>query len=138
MSNIFILTWGGKKSQRQLVEDITSWYINTKLPRYKNLNIEIDLEKIDDAQGFCTEIDKREFHIQIDKRLEGDDFITCVFHELVHVKQHLKKELKDDNGCFSMWKGKEIHHGDSNYYELPWEKEAYELQETLLKEYKNA
>ena len=61
MSNVFIFTNGGKKSQRELVEDITSWYINTKLPRYKNLNIEIDLEKIDDAQGFCTEIDKRSF-----------------------------------------------------------------------------
>ena len=48
MSNVFILTWGGKKSQRQLVEDITSWYINTKLPRYKNLNIEIDIKSIRD------------------------------------------------------------------------------------------
>ena len=32
----------------------------------------IDLENINDAQGFCTEIDNREFHIQIDKRLQGD------------------------------------------------------------------
>ena len=39
MSNVFIFTNGGKKSQRELVEDITSWYINTKLPRYKNLGI---------------------------------------------------------------------------------------------------
>ena len=85
MSNVFIFTNGGKKSQRELVEDITSWYINTKLPRYKNLNIEIDLENINDAQGFCTEIDNREFHIQIDKRLQGDDFVTCLFHELTHV-----------------------------------------------------
>ena len=37
-----------------------------------------------------------------------------------------------------MWKGNVIHHSDSNYYDLPWEKEAYELQEILLKEYKNA
>ena len=101
MSNVFIFTNGGKKSQRQLVENITSWYINTKLPRYKNLNIEIDLEKIDDAQGFCTEIDKREFHIQIDKRLQGDDFVTCLFHELTHVEQHLRnkfgiKDVKDN------------------------------------------
>ena len=47
MSNVFIFTNGGKKSQRELVEDITSWYINTKLPRYKNLNIEIDLEELE-------------------------------------------------------------------------------------------
>ena len=125
MSNVFILTWGGKKSQRQLVEDITSWYINTKLPRYKNLNIEIDLEKIDDAQGFCTEIDKREFHIQIDKRLEGDDFITCVFHELTHIEQHLRNKfgINDDN--------------DKIYYlDKPYEIDAYIKQEQLLEEYR--
>ena len=125
MSNIFILTWGGKKSQRQLVEDITSWYINTKLPRYKNLNIEIDLEKINDAQGFCTEIDKREFHIQIDKRLEGDDFITCVFHELTHIEQHLRNKfgINDDN--------------DKIYYlDKPYEIDAYIKQEQLLEEYR--
>ena len=125
MSNIFILTWGGKKSQRQLAEDITSWYINTKLPRYKNLNIEIDLEKIDDAQGFCTEIDKREFHIQIDKRLQGDDFVTCLFHELTHVEQHLRNKfgIKDD-----------VDHLD--YFDRPYEIDAYIKQEQLLEEYR--
>ena len=125
MSNIFILTWGGKKSQRQLAEDITSWYINTKLPRYKNLNIEIDLEKIDDAQGFCTEIDKREFHIQIDKRLQGDDFVTCLFHELTHVEQHLRNKfgIKD-----------EVDHLD--YFDRPYEIDAYAKQEQLLEEYR--
>ena len=125
MSNVFIFTNGGKKSQRQLVEDITSWYINTKLPRYKNLNIEIDLEKIDDAQGFCTEIDKREFHIQIDKRLQGDDFVTCLFHELTHIEQHLRNKfgIKD-----------EVDHLD--YFDRPYEIDAYEKQEQLLEEYR--
>ena len=125
MSNVFIFTNGGKKSQRQLVEDITSWYINTKLPRYKNLNIEIDLEKIDDAQGFCTEIDKREFYIQIDKRLQGDDFVTCLFLELTHVEQHLRNKfgIREDND--------NIHYLDRLY-----EIDAYTKQEQLLEEYR--
>ena len=125
MSNVFIFTNGGKKSQRELVEDITSWYINTKLPRYKNLNIEIDLENINDAQGFCTEIDNREFHIQIDKRLQGDDFVTCLFHELTHVEQHLRNKfgIKD-----------EVDHLD--YFDRPYEIDAYEKQEQLLEEYR--
>ena len=125
MSNVFIFTNGGKKSQRELVEDITSWYINTKLPRYKNLNIEIDLENINDAQGFCTEIDNREFHIQIDKRLQGDDFVTCLFHELTHVEQHLRNKfgIKD-----------EVDHLD--YFDRPYEIDAYTKQEQLLEEYR--
>ena len=125
MSNVFIFTNGGKKSQRELVEDITSWYINTKLPRYKNLNIEIDLENINDAQGFCTEIDNREFHIQIDKRLQGDDFVTCLFHELTHVEQHLRNKFGIKN---------EVDHLD--YFDRPYEIDAYAKQEQLLEEYR--
>ena len=125
MSNIFIFTWGGKKSQRQLAEDITLWYINEKLPRYKNLNIEIDLEKIDDVQGYCVEIDKRTFSVVIDKRLQGDDFITCLFHELTHVEQHLRNKfgIREDND--------NIH-----YLDRPYEIDAYTKQEQLLEEYR--
>ena len=125
MSNVFIFTNGGKKSQRELVEDITSWYINTKLPRYKNLNIEIDLENINDAQGFCTEIDDRVFHVQIEKRLRDDDFLTCLFHELTHVEQHLRYKfgIKD-----------EVDHLD--YFDRPYEIDAYIKQEQLLEEYR--
>ena len=37
----------------------------------KNFTIEIDLEKLnDDFQGFCTEIDDRVFHVQIEKDYE--------------------------------------------------------------------
>ena len=57
-----------------------------------------------------------------------------MLHELVHVKQYFKKELKDINGVEMRWKG-ETHIG-IDYYNLPWEKEAYELQESLLIEYK--
>ena len=125
MSNIFIFTWGGRKSQRQLAEDITAWYINKKLPRYKNLNIEIDLEKIDDVQGYCVEIDKRTFSVVIDKRLQGDDFVTCLFHELTHVEQHLRNKfgIREDND--------NIH-----YLDRPYEIDAYAKQEQLLEEYR--
>ena len=125
MSQIYILIDGGTKKQRQLIEDVTSWFVNKELPRYKNLNIEIDLEKIDDAEGYCLEVDKREFHIQIDKRLKGDDFVTCLFHELTHVEQHLRNKfgIKDD-----------VDHLD--YFDRPYEIDAYEKQEQLLEEYR--
>ena len=83
------------------------------------------------------EVGKNCSHIEIDKRLKGDDFITCVLHELVHVKQQFKGHLKEytaNSGIEKMWKG-EIYLG-IDYMNLPWEKEAYEQQEILLKEYK--
>ena len=106
--------------------------------RFKYFNIEFDLKKIKgDVQGWCMEVGKNCSHIEIDKRLKGDDFITSVLHELVHVKQQLKGHLKEypaNSGIEKMWKG-EIYLG-IDYMNLPWEKEAYEQQEILLKEYK--
>ena len=131
----FVLVYGGTKKQRWLVEDIAWWFCEKYFKRFKSFNIEIDLCKIPEkVQGWCMEIDKNCSHIQIDKRLEGDDFITCVLHELVHVKQQFKGELKEINGIEKMWKG-EVHIG-VDYYNLPWEKEAYHMQEVLLDEYK--
>ena len=131
----FVLVYGGTKKQRWLIEDITWWFCEKYFKRFKSFNIEIDLCKIPEkVQGWCMEIDKNCSHIQIDKRLEGDDFITCVLHELVHVKQQFKGELKEMKGIEKLWKG-EVHIC-IDYMNLPWEKEAYAMQETLLIEFK--
>ena len=99
----FVLVYGGTKKQRWLVEDIAWWFCEKYFKRFKSFNIEIDLCKIPEkVQGWCMEIDKNCSHIQIDKRLEGDDFITCVLHELVHVKQQFKGELKEMKGIEKM------------------------------------
>jgi len=157
----FVLVYGGTKKQRALVEDITWWFCDKFFSRFKSYNIEFDLCKIEgNVQGWCLEIDRNASHIEIDKRLKGDDFITCVLHELVHVKQQFKKELVELNGKAKRWKD-EIHIGIMNfsdmdkieaekirmmaltkgvfvseYMDLPWEKEAYAMQETLLIEWK--
>ena len=157
----FVIVNGGTKEQRQLVHNITGWFCNKFFNRFKSYNIEFDLCKIKgNVQGWCLEIDRNASHIEIDKRLKGDDFITCVLHELVHVKQQFKKELVELNGKAKKWKD-EIHIGIMNfsdmdkieaekirmmaltkdvfvsdYMELPWEIEAYAMQETLLIEWK--
>ena len=157
----FILVNGGTKEQRQLVHNITGWFCMKFFNRFKSYNIEFDLMKIKgNVQGWCMEIDRNASHIEIDKRLKGDDFITCVLHELVHVKQQFKGELKELNGKAKRWKD-EIHIGITSnilegrhrlelirkdaldkgvyvteYMDLPWEKEAYAMQETLLIEWK--
>ena len=135
-SGHFVLVNGGTKKQRNLIEDIAWWFCDKYFSKFKYFNIEFDLTKIEGkVQGWCMEIDKNCSHIEIDKRLKGDDFITCVLHELVHVKQYLKGELKDISALEQRWKGES--HISIDYYDLPWEIEAYHLQEILLEEYKN-
>jgi hypothetical protein len=50
---------------------------------------------------------------------------------MVHVKQYAKGELKEryKYGHKQLWKGKD--HSDTDYWDQPWEKEAYKLQDEM-------
>lgn len=97
------------------------------MPRMKTLEIEIQINNLkDQAVGYCMmQDDNRTFELEVDKKLDDDELITTVCHEMVHVKQYARNEL-----------GINDNHDGENYYDLPYEKEAYELQEILLEEYK--
>tara|TARA_Y100000992_G_C21044402_1_gene386509 strand:+ start:59 stop:448 length:390 start_codon:yes stop_codon:yes gene_type:complete len=125
MTNVHVTAEGGTKNQREFATELTCWYINKELPRYKNLSVEIDLVKLD-THGYIDKVDNREFQIEINKKLKGDDFITCIFHELTHMEQFLRNRLgiNEDN--------------DNIYYlDRAYEIDAYEKQEELLEEWKN-
>ena len=128
----FITISGGTKSQRQLAGDVASYAVHTLLPRFSTLDIEIKLKKISDADGWTWEEDHNSYQIEIEKTLSKDDFITCILHEMVHVKQGARKELVDSHGT-RYWMGKD--YSNTFYFNLPWEKEAYGLQEDLLISY---
>ena len=124
---IFVDTIGGNKKQRELVNDVAYWCVNKLMPRMKKLDIEIQINNLkDNAVGYCMmQDDNRTFELEVDKKLDDDELITTVCHEMVHVKQYARNEL-----------GINDNHDGENYYDLPYEKEAYELQEILLEEYK--
>lgn len=72
--------------------------------------------------------------IRINRRASTDDIITTLFHELVHVNQMITGRLTLGEGRqISTWDGRE--HSEE-YHELPWEKEAFELEQYMMKTYK--
>ncbi len=109
---------GGTKTQRELTENVAMFAIKNLFPKIRKYFILIRLDKFND----CFEYDERDYVINIDKKQDRDDFITAIFHELVHVKQYLKNEM--DNYTFK---------STTDYYMLPQEQEAYSVQEELLK-----
>ncbi len=123
----FIDTIGGNKKQRELITDVAYFCVDRLMPRMKTLEIEIQINNLkDQAVGYCMmQDDNRTFELEVDKKLDDDELITTVCHEMVHVKQYARNEL-----------GINDNHDGENYYDLPYEKEAYELQEILLEEYK--
>ena len=111
---------GGTKTQRELTENVAMFAIKNLFPKIRKYFILIRLNKFND----CFEYDERDYVINIDKKQDRDDFITAIFHELVHVKQYLKNEM--DNYTFRT---------TTDYYMLPQEQEAYSLQEKLLEKW---
>jgi len=126
-----ILVTGGRAKQRQNVYRAAEFAWNYLMPRIRNCLVDIEIKKIKDADGYCLESNDRIFEVEIDSRLKGDDLLTCVFHEMVHVKQGVRGELKDVSYIAKKWKGEEYL---NLVYDVqhPWEEEAYRLQEVML------
>jgi hypothetical protein len=120
---------GGRSKQRSAIIKAANFAWDYLMPRIKNCDIWIDVTKISDADGYCLEINNREFEIEIDRRLKGEDLLTTVFHEMVHVKQAVRKEYSINDNKIS-------YKTHEEYLNLPWEIEAYRVQEEMLEEWK--
>ena len=112
------------KKQKTFMENVFWFAKNELLPRHKNLEINVIMEKDSDLDGCVYECDDREYEMTIKKELTGDDLITCIFHEFKHIEQDIRKRY-------------DIHViNDVPYMERPYEIEAFEAQEKMLKKYK--
>jgi hypothetical protein len=72
--------------------------------------------------------------IEIDTGLEEEIMLTTMAHEMVHVKQYIKKELSESKRELMLWKGKKVP-AELPYHRCPWELEAYKKQNVLYWEY---
>ena len=120
-----VIVVGGKKKERELAEEVVAWSIKKLMPRMKTLDITISFENID-AYGYCMEEDtNRQFTLTIQKGMSFFDMVSTIVHEMIHVKQYARRELRNVNGR-TMWKKKD--HSNTDYFDAPWEKEAYKLE----------
>ena len=127
-------------------------YSKVKLfPRHKNISVKLHLrEHIVDGETYIDEFDDRrnprDFRIVIDPyKLSVDDYdrtlsdlewfhklLRTVAHEMVHVKQYLRRELTyKTKGMF--WKGNLVDWcTELDYYNAPHEVEAYGKEKALF------
>ena len=156
----YITCDGGTKFQRDLAVLIVEFCIWELMPRHRTLDLDVQLkptifEQNSEALCYPTGEDyrPRDFCLEIDSRIwrrnskrwkrrgARDDFITTVAHEMVHVYQWVSGNLRDRlsnspsrEGYRQYWKGKD--YTNIAYRKLPYEKEAYRMQERLLKKFK--
>jgi hypothetical protein len=108
---------------------------------YHKVSLEIVFEQLKPKEyGYCEwEYDNnrsRDFIITINKNLNKKQTLLVLAHEMVHVKQYAKGELKDYIKVNkSKWKN-EIHDLDeTDYWFQPWEIEAHGMEKGLYVRY---
>tara|TARA_B100001109_G_C18862101_1_gene474607 strand:- start:287 stop:748 length:462 start_codon:yes stop_codon:yes gene_type:complete len=120
---------GGLQKQRQLAYNLIEYCIDEMLPRHRSLWIECNLSAIPKKErcvGYCQHDSGNDFTLEIDKNQNLYDFLLTIAHEMVHVKQYVRKELKEDFPQ-TIWFNKV--YSDGRCY--PWELEAWKLQKPL-------
>ena len=127
----------GYNYNRRRCEDIVLWFVAKYLPRHK-IDIRINHRglKREGVVGWCSVIDSdsrpRDFEIELQNGMNIFLYTETLLHELWHVYQHVKGNLKDKRGK-RLWKG--IDHTETDYSDQPWEIEALQMESKLLKEY---
>ena len=124
---------GSNKDKRVIAENAVIWSIKKLgLSRLSSLNIDVKLKKMKEGEfGYCSVGDTiREFCLDINSNVSIKDLVATIIHEMVHVRQFARKEMDTDG---MRWKSRNIPE-NTDYMDLPWEKEAYRLEEKYVKE----
>jgi len=116
---------GGTKQERTAVTEALWFAKEYWLPRHRKLFVDVEIAPGLEAEADCFEgDDDREYEIRVRRGLDYEDLITAIFHEFVHIKQHVRCE-------FPMFEPSDIP-----YFDRPWEQEAYAEQEKMLEKFK--
>ena len=141
---MFITVTGSGSRKREMVADAAHWYAIHLMPRLENklfVNIKLinNLRLKENLSGdaiweddTCTR--PREFTVRVDSSLDKQELLETVAHEMVHVKQYARGELKDFTRTIKLckWKGEKMEWEKINYYDLPWEIEAHGRERGLF------
>ena len=68
----------------------------------------------------------------LDSALDSEFLISTLCHEMVHVKQLAKGQMKFLPNDAKIWKGKR-YNKKTKYLDMPWELDAFSKQEILLR-----
>ena len=130
---------GSRKAVRKLVEHAT-WFYAEKLMGKRlisGLEITINLKKNlleEENEGNAIWEDDgyrpKEFTIELDSGVKIRNLLITLAHEMVHVKQWAKNEMYEYLNTMGMvrFKGEKVHLKETEYWDYPWEIEAYGRQ----------
>lgn len=131
----FTLIIHGKCAGRlkKIVTMAADYYLSLMIPRHlqEKLTIHIHMKtkrrmKGDEATCLVMDCDHRnnprEFEVELNRETNTKTTLYNLAHELAHVKQFALGELNEEQ---SRWHGKYYDTDKIDYWDLPWEVDAY-------------
>ena len=131
---------GSNKAIRKLVESATRFYAEKLMGKRltENLKITVNLKRnllskeglegsaIWDDDGYRP----KEFTIELDTTVKIRNLLISLAHEMVHVKQWAKNEMYEYMNVAGLvrFKGEKVHMVITDYWDYPWEIEAFGKQ----------
>ena len=132
------------KKKHKILEEAAQDFVLRLLSRRDVNKLDIRLEikrKMDeDYLGCCYHLSKgRPSYFLIELLYNKDIYsmVSKLAHEMVHVKQYITGELKHKGSSISVWKGEVFDEKITDYWDLPWEIEAYGREVGLYTRYFN-
>lgn len=131
------LETSGYNYSRKRCERVVNWFISKHFPRHK-LYISVHHRGLlrEEVYGWVWASDcdyrPRAFEIELHNRMDPEQYVQTLLHELWHVYQHVKGALKDKYGK-RYWRG--IDCSSMDYSEQPWEVQAHQMELVLYDEY---
>ena len=80
-------------------------------------------------QKFNSRKQPRQFLIEIHSGIGARNILETLAHEMIHVKQYIMNETDDG---LTRWKNKKINSEKVDYWDHPWEIDAYGREQGLL------
>ena len=139
-----LITFSGFRGKKKLklLEDSVCFYAVKLMGTRLSVNLEINItsKKIDgNTLGFCTyeddNVKPRSFEIELSNKIKCvEELFKTLAHEMVHVKQYARGEMKDRYrpAYKQIWMGEEVNTNKVHYYDLPWEIEAHGREHGLF------
>ena len=86
-----------------------------------------------DNMGLCFPLQDGKYRIMIDPKLDKENLLKTIFHELAHVKQYHTGQLiqQKQEGRGFEWQGAKYHYNEFRQYQLPYEAQAVRQEQKL-------
>lgn len=126
------------QAKRELIYSVASLYADilkiTKSKYSLTIGTIPGLVKADKMNGGVVLVEDRVLFMPIDSRLHIEQLMQTLAHEMVHVKQYAKGQLRveytEEGDPYYVWLGKKAD-PTLCYLESPWELEAFQRERIL-------